>query len=45
MAWEQPGHFTHRPSGTRLAFAFARAIGFRVFLNQAIEADYYVRGT
>jgi hypothetical protein len=35
----QPGHFTQRPSGTRLGFsAVDEAIGFRVFLNQAIRA-------
>ena len=37
MIWEQPGHLTHRPSGTRLVFSFDEgAMGFLVFLNQAI---------
>src|SRR4029453_14444648 len=39
MICEQPGHFTHKPSGTRLAFA-AVAIGLRAFLNQAIGGAY-----
>src|SRR6185503_5054752 len=38
MTWAQSGHFTQRPSGTRLGFSFAgAAIGFRVFLNHAIR--------
>jgi hypothetical protein len=37
MSWVHPGHFTQSPSGTRLGFsAVDEAIGFRVFLNQAI---------
>src|SRR5262245_8822517 len=37
MSWVQPGHLTQSPSGTRLGFsAVDEAIGFRVFLNQAI---------
>src|SRR5689334_22280358 len=43
MSWLQPGHLTQRPSGTRLGFsAVEEAIGFRVFLNQAIWG-YLVR--
>ena len=35
------GHFTQRPSGTRLGFsAVAEAIGFRAFLNHAIRPDF-----
>src|SRR5271163_2370771 len=41
MIWAQPGHLTHKPSGTRLALAVGEAaIGVRVFLNQAIGAAY-----
>jgi hypothetical protein len=39
MICEQPGHLTHKPSGTRLAFV-VEAIGVRVFLNQAMGAAY-----
>ena len=37
MICAQPGHLTHRPSGTRLALSSAGAIGLRVFLNHAIQ--------
>src|SRR5687767_14659693 len=36
MICEHSGHFTQRPSGTRLAFSLASLIGLRAFLNQAI---------
>ncbi len=42
MSSEQPGHLTYSPSGTRLALS-GGAIGFRVFLNQAIAAAYLKR--
>ena len=35
MICAQDGHFTQRPSGTRLSL-FADSMGFRTFLNQAI---------
>src|SRR5262245_57623687 len=36
MTSEHDGHFTHRPSGTRLSLFACGSIGFRTFLNQAI---------
>src|SRR5262245_15269469 len=40
MMWPQSGHFTHKPSGTRLGFSLvAAAIGFFAFLNQAMNAQ------
>ena len=40
MTCAQPGHLTQSPSGTRLGFsAVDEAMGFRVFLNQAIKGD------
>src|SRR5262245_43432937 len=41
MICAQPGHLTHSPSGTRLAFSPLAAIGFRVFLNQAMKGSAY----
>src|SRR5688500_13633832 len=36
MIWEQDGHFTHSPSGTRLLSA-GGSMGFFGFLNQDIQ--------
>src|SRR5262245_60296319 len=44
MAWEQPGHLIHRPSGTRLALAFFDSIFLRAFLNQAIQGSISKEG-
>ena len=39
MICVQPGHLIQSPSGTRLDFSAVDAMGFRVFLNQAITGD------
>src|SRR4029077_2006067 len=44
MICEQPGHLIHSPSGTRLAFAFAGAIGLRAFLNHAMQGQLIKNG-
>jgi hypothetical protein len=36
MARAHAGHFTQRPSGTRLTFSGAASMGLRAFLNQAM---------
>ena len=42
MICAQDGHFTHRPSGTRLSL-FADSMGLRTFLNHAITGGYPTR--
>src|SRR4029453_192549 len=39
MICPQDGHFTHRPSGTRLCLS-GGSMGLRGFLNQAIDEFY-----